>query len=226
MTTKRHIVLKEFSALSFDVFMGAAPSSPSIQPQNRTPSEGARDFEVHNEGSAESDVANDRRESDKALFESQRSARLLIAEDSPGIRSSLAKVLRAEGYEVSLADNGIEALGRVTGSDFDAVLLDLDMPLGGGWEAFDWILRRNPQQAVIIISGRYAAREWARSGQPGVLVEKPIDVPALLECIREVLAEAPESRESRVASQRTVTRHTRPVQFLRWQGHVTGGINE
>jgi CheY-like chemotaxis protein len=231
MTTRHHIVLKDFSALSFDVFMGTAPASSPINPQPRQAPVSARDSNVPPGGSAEAQsAANDVRECDKALSYSgdraRRAARLLVADDSPGIRSSLEKVLRAEGYEVELAADGDEVLRKFDRAPIDLVLLDLDMPVTDGWSAFEELLTRNPRQAIVIISGKHGPRDWARAGAPGLLVEKPIDVPGLLKTIREALDEPPEQRECRVLGQRMLSRHTRPVPFLRWQCYARGGLNK
>lgn len=54
--------------------------------------------------------------------------RMLIVDDEKNIRMTLRKFFEAEGYEVSIAMNGDEAVKSMVGNDFDIVLLDLKMP--------------------------------------------------------------------------------------------------
>ena len=62
-------------------------------------------------------------------------ARLLIADDEEKIREMLEKYASHEGYDVSLASNGREALELFRNGDFDLVILDIMMPEMDGYEA-------------------------------------------------------------------------------------------
>ena len=54
-----------------------------------------------------------------------------------GYLPALSAVLASEGYEVVVAKNGREAIERFQEGRFDVALLDLNMPVKGGWEAFE-----------------------------------------------------------------------------------------
>ncbi len=62
-------------------------------------------------------------------------ARLLIADDEEKIREMLGKYASHEGYDVTLASDGKEALKLFENSDFDLVILDVMMPEMDGYEA-------------------------------------------------------------------------------------------
>ncbi|MGH7703724.1 MAG: ATP-binding protein, partial [Gemmatimonadales bacterium] len=62
--------------------------------------------------------------------------RILVVDDEPSIRRSVAKLLSREGWEVQLAESGDEGLQRVAVLEFDAVLCDLRMPGMSGHEFF------------------------------------------------------------------------------------------
>ena len=62
-------------------------------------------------------------------------ARLLIADDEEKIREMLGKYASHEGYDVTLASDGKEALKLFENSDFDLVILDIMMPEMDGYEA-------------------------------------------------------------------------------------------
>jgi CheY-like chemotaxis protein len=195
--------LKDFSALSFDVVVreDSVLAAAIVQPQLRQAPGSARDRQ-----SGESDPARIEERGSKTP-----PARVLIADDTPSVRESLAKMLRAEGYEAEVAANGQEALEKFDPARIDLVLMDLDMPVTNGWDALAQLMAIHPDQAVIIITGKAEPSAWAGVGRTGILVEKPINVPALLDSIRQALTEPASLRKERIAVQRKLTRHTRPL---------------
>ena len=58
----------------------------------------------------------------------QQKNKVLVVEDDPGIRQSLFETLGALGFAVGEAANGEQALLRLRMADYDAVLLDINMP--------------------------------------------------------------------------------------------------
>jgi len=123
--------------------------------------------------------------------------RILLVDDELAIRESLSKTLRAENYEVVVAENSQEAIEKH--ERIDLLLLDLAMPLTDGWHAFRALVEINPQLPVIVITGRSNQHARAESAGADALMEKPLDVPALLQTIRELLDEPMESRAQRAS---------------------------
>jgi DNA-binding response OmpR family regulator len=128
--------------------------------------------------------------------------KILVVDDERSIREALSKVLRAENYEVLLAETGKDAVERYGEGRIDLLLLDLNLPGGNGWATLAWLAKVNPLLPVVIITGRASQREVAEKSGADALMEKPLDVPLLLQTIRELLDEPMESRVQR-ASQRT-----------------------
>ena len=62
------------------------------------------------------------------------SKRVLVVDDDLDIRELLAELLEGEGYEVSSAENGQQALLQARGNHPDLILLDLLMPVMNGWQ--------------------------------------------------------------------------------------------
>jgi two-component system response regulator MprA len=58
--------------------------------------------------------------------------RILIVDDEPAVRSSLSRALRKKGYRIGTAADGGEALERARGAAYDAVILDVMMPVSTG----------------------------------------------------------------------------------------------
>ena len=109
---------------------------------------------------------------------------ILIVEDDPSARATLADVLADEGYRCVAAADGREAIAWLTGGVEPpcAILLDLMMPGMNGWELHEW-LRAQPRLAsvpVVVLSAvRDGAQEAARMGV-AAFIQKPIGLEELL----------------------------------------------
>ena len=124
--------------------------------------------------------------------------KVLVVDDDLQIRESLRKLLQAEGYEVVLARDGQEAIEKSNSERMDLVLLDLNLPVSSGWDAFERITSLNPLLPIIIITGRQNQHQLATWAGVGALMEKPLDVPKLLRIIAELTAEPVETRLKRL----------------------------
>jgi signal transduction histidine kinase len=124
---------------------------------------------------------------------------VLVVEDDRDIRSSLADLLGAEGYEVATAENGAAALVQLrTGELPDVVLLDLMMPVMDGWQ-FRIEQRRDPVLArvpVIALSANASAQ--ARAVDAAAFLSKPLDTDALVAAIERVIAQAELERSANI----------------------------
>ena len=126
--------------------------------------------------------------------------KILLVDDESSIRESLTKVLHAENYEVVAAENGQDAIEKFGAEKIDLLLLDLGLPLKDGWDTLKWLAEVNPLLPVIIITGRYQQRELAEKAGADALMDKPLDVPRLLQMIRELIDEPLEYRAQRASN--------------------------
>ena len=117
--------------------------------------------------------------------------RILLADDSPQIRESLSKVLRNAGYHVTSVAHGGQALDRALEEEFDLLLLDLNMPGMDGWEALNHLASLKPALPVIIITAQPDQRDWAQAEGARALMEKPLDLPLLLQTIHNLTTQSP-----------------------------------
>jgi len=117
------------------------------------------------------------------------SRRILVVDDESSIREALSKVLRAENYEVVSAENGVEAIEKFNSEHIDLALLDPGLPVKSGWDTLLWLAEANPLLPVIIITGQSNQRELAEKMGADALMEKPLDVPRMLQIIRELMNE-------------------------------------
>lgn len=79
---------------------------------------------------------------------------VLLVEDDLSIRRSLRTTLAALGYEIGEASSGEEALTRLRMINYDAVLMDLNMPGMGGVEACRRVRKEFPQMSIIVVTVR------------------------------------------------------------------------
>lgn len=120
-----------------------------------------------------------------------QTARIMIVDDEVTARTSLAEVLRLEGYEVTTAASGEEALRRLADeSPCDLMVLDLKMPGMNGLQVTDAVQKRWPDMVIILLTA-YGTLDTAiqaiRRGAHDYLL-KPAQVPEILESVRRGLA--------------------------------------
>ena len=123
--------------------------------------------------------------------------KILVVDDDRSILESLSKLLRLEGYDVELAEDGQKAVEKLIAGHVDLLLLDLGLPVKDGWVTLSWLDQINLLSPVIIITGRSHQRELAEKAGADALMEKPLDVPRLLQTIRELIDEPVERRVRR-----------------------------
>ena len=90
--------------------------------------------------------------------------RILIVDDYPSIRETMARLLIAVGYEVSTAEHGFSALLQLKRIAPDLILSDLNMPQMSGFEFLSVVRRRFPQVLVVAMSGAYGAADAVPGG--------------------------------------------------------------
>jgi two-component system, cell cycle sensor histidine kinase and response regulator CckA len=120
----------------------------------------------------------------------ERNHKVLVADDDESVRESLSKLLQGEGYEVVAVANGAQAVEtfRREQDQLGLLLVDLNMPIKNGWATVDRLLEINPTLPILIVTGQPNQYELAKSAGVSALVEKPIDVPAMLQLIQDLLA--------------------------------------
>jgi CheY-like chemotaxis protein len=90
--------------------------------------------------------------------------RILVVDDEESVRVTVAMLLRGRGYEVSIAEDGFDALLQMKNTLPELVVSDLNMPQMSGFEFLSVIRRRFPQILVIAMSGAYAAGDAVPGG--------------------------------------------------------------
>ncbi len=81
-------------------------------------------------------------------------ARVLVVDDEPAVRESLDRALRLEGYRVSLAADGAEALRAIGDGELDAVILDVMMPAIDGLEVSRMVRASGLRTPILMLTAR------------------------------------------------------------------------
>lgn len=114
--------------------------------------------------------------------------RLLVVEDEPDLLAGLARALRKQGYAVDTATDGEDGLHKALTTDFDAIVLDIMLPLIDGWEILSR-LREIKSTPVLMLTARDSSADRVRgldSGADDYLV-KPFDTPELFARLRAII---------------------------------------
>ena len=82
------------------------------------------------------------------------SARVLVVDDQPAVRESLERAMRLEGYSVSTAGDGREALHQLAEQTFDLIVLDVAMPHVDGLEACRRLRAAGDHSPVLMLTAR------------------------------------------------------------------------
>ena len=133
-----------------------------------------------------------------AKTQDRAKAKILLVDDDPAIRRMLARILADEGYNVSPAANGPEALELASRAGVDLILLDLNMPGLDGWETYEKLNSKKPPPPVIVITARPNQHFTAQAAGIGALLEKPLDLQKLLTAIRDLVDEPDVVRMARL----------------------------
>lgn len=119
----------------------------------------------------------------------------LVIEDSATMRQLLTLALRRiPGLSFVEAPNGAEALKMLTEIRFDLILLDLNMPVMGGFDFLEHLSKLADRPPVIVITTEGAEPDRARARALGVVayVTKPVRGPDLAATVQGVLDQTAE----------------------------------
>lgn len=114
---------------------------------------------------------------------------ICIVDDEPSILNTLSSILEDEGYQVSLAKSGAEALKLIRAEPPELVLLDIWMPEIDGLETLKRIRQQFPNLMVIMMSGHGSVETAVKATKLGAYdyLEKPLDLEKVTILVRNAL---------------------------------------
>ena len=153
--------------------------------------------------------------------------RILLCEDNRLNQKLAQNVIEAFGFEIDIAENGLEGVELLSHKQYDLVLMDLQMPVQDGYQTTDYIRRKMDNSIPIIaMTAHSLAGEQDRCFKAGMdgYVPKPFKQDQLLQAIKAALKkERPNAHRPKAdLSQIEATDRQKPG----WKKEVTGQFIE
>lgn len=127
-------------------------------------------------------------------MEEERRKRLLLVEDEETLRSTLRMNFELEGYDVTTAVRGGEALERIRGARFDGIVLDVMLPDVDGFTICETIRLEGDRTPVLFLTARTTTADRVRGLRAGDdFLGKPFDLQELLIRVEKLVARAAEA---------------------------------
>jgi signal transduction histidine kinase/ActR/RegA family two-component response regulator len=132
-----------------------------------------------------------------------RNLNVLVVDDEPGMRETLALSLENLGHRVVQATDGRQTLGLLRYHDgFDVLVLDLVMPEMDGWEVAYFARKLQPEAAVVLLTGWGESINDQNDGRVDAVLAKPVTMRELNQAIaRTVLRRRPDRSQPVAATQ-------------------------
>lgn len=114
---------------------------------------------------------------------------ILLVEDEENLALGLEYNLTEEGYTVTLARDGREALKQFDEKEFDLIVLDIMLPYYNGFEIAEHIRKKHPQMPILMLTARTQAEDRVKGLEIGAddYLTKPFHLKELLLRIKGML---------------------------------------
>ena len=112
--------------------------------------------------------------------------KILIIDDERSIRNSLKEILADEGYDVDVAENGVQGCQMVDKEKYSVIFCDIKMPEMDGLEVLDKLNEMGVESAVVMISGHGDINTAVECIKKGAFdfIQKPLDLNRILITIK------------------------------------------
>jgi len=117
--------------------------------------------------------------------------KILVVDDEEGARELFHTILTDEGYEVTLANDGAEALTHFKTLPFDLVVTDIKMPVMDGLQLLQEIRKTGSRADVIMVTAYGEVESYLKAMSLGAAeyINKPIRIKELKRIVNKVLTE-------------------------------------
>lgn len=114
---------------------------------------------------------------------------ILVVDDQAGIRLLLTDIFTSEGYQVTSAETGKEALEKIYQHSFDLIILDYRLPILNGGEILQQMREDQKMIPVILMSGliENIKEEFIKDDMIIELVAKPFNIKDICDLVKSML---------------------------------------
>ena len=126
--------------------------------------------------------------------------KLLIIDDERSIRNSLKEILSDEGYDVDVAEDGVQGCAMVDKEKYSVIFCDIKMPGMDGLEVLDKLVNMGVDSAVVMISGHGDIDTAVECIKKGAFdyIQKPLDLNRILITIKNATEKVSLVKETRI----------------------------
>lgn len=126
--------------------------------------------------------------------------KILIIDDERSIRNSLKEILADEGYDVDVAENGVQGCEMVEKEKYSVIFCDIKMPQMDGMEVLDRLHEMGVDAAVVMISGHGDIDTAVECIKKGAFdfIQKPLDLNRILITIKNATEKVSLVKETKI----------------------------
>lgn len=120
---------------------------------------------------------------------SNKTLKIVVAEDDPAVRNAVQRVLELEGYTVVVTKDGVAALDAILSNTPDAVVMDVMMPFSDGLSVCRELRRRANRTPILLLTARHEIGDRVAGLDAGAddYLVKPFSIDELLARVRALL---------------------------------------
>ena len=112
---------------------------------------------------------------------------ILIVEDEEKLAAFIAKGFTKYGFSTTIVADGEQALQASKTNTYDAILLDLGLPVKDGWTVLRELRARDDRSPVIVMTARSECRSDALAHQANDYIQKPFRFSELLKRVQQIV---------------------------------------
>jgi DNA-binding NtrC family response regulator len=114
---------------------------------------------------------------------------ILVIDDNPSVIKLMAKILKANDYEVSIASGGGSGIKKLDKDEYDLVFTDLMMPGIGGMEVLEHVISKSPKTMCIILTAHGTIKSSVDAIKKGAFdyITKPVSPSELLVVVEKAI---------------------------------------
>ncbi|MBN1531440.1 MAG: response regulator [Spirochaetes bacterium] len=152
----------------------------------------------------------------------KESKRILVAEDDSAMAALFRETLEAEHYEVTVSENGAEALKQFEAEPFPIVMTDIEMPVMDGYELITRLKERDDTPLIFVATVNSDYNFIIDIMKMGVYdyIVKPVDLGALAIKVERAFESQKMKRMQRIVERERQIRLEHQLEWLQWQSRM------